>query len=76
MRRPEEILEDALRLSEEQRSKLALELLDSISAPDPRDEAAWIAEVERRARRALSGGSEQDRPLDEAVAHIERELDL
>ncbi len=76
MRSPEEILKEALRLSEEQRSSLAVELLDSVSLPDPRDEAEWIAVIERRAQRALSGQSGKDSTVNDAVARIERELEL
>lgn len=46
---------EALKLDEGQRASLALELMDSVSPPDRRDEASWIAEIERRARRAISG---------------------
>jgi hypothetical protein len=76
MRRPEEILQDAMRLSDEERGTLALELLDSLSQPDSHDEAAWIAAVERRARRALTDEAEADSTVDDAVARIERALEL
>jgi hypothetical protein len=52
----EEILKQALQLSESERARVAAELLASLG-PDveTRDEDAWIAEVERRARAAIDG---------------------
>ena len=52
----EEILKEALQLSESERTRVAAELLASLG-PDveTRDEVAWIAEVERRARAAIDG---------------------
>lgn len=76
MRRAEQILQDAMQLSEEKRGSLAVELLDSISAPDPRSDAEWMAEIERRAARALTDDAAQDRTLEEAVSRIGRDLDL
>ena len=69
------ILEEALLLEEEERAVLALELMDSVSAPDARDEAGWIAEIERRARRVLAGESTGE-SVDEAIDRIERDLGL
>jgi putative addiction module component (TIGR02574 family) len=52
----EELLEDALRLDLPERAKLAAELLASLDGEaDPDAEAAWAAEIERRAARARSG---------------------
>lgn len=52
----DEVLREALQLSEEERARVAAELLASLE-PDieTRDEEAWIAEVERRARAAVDG---------------------
>ncbi len=75
MRRAEQILDDAMQLSEEERGSLAAELLDSISAPDARSDSEWIAEIERRATRALTDDAQQDRTVEEAVSRIERDLD-
>jgi hypothetical protein len=52
----EAVLREALQLSQEERARVAAELLASLD-PDTesRDDEAWIAEVERRARAALSG---------------------
>ena len=76
MRRPEQILDDAMQLSEEERGSLAVELLDSIAAPRARSDSDWIAEIERRTARALADNSQQDRTAEEAVSHIEHDLDL
>jgi putative addiction module component (TIGR02574 family) len=54
----QKILQDALRLSESERVSLAAELLGSLephSSGQQRTEKEWLAEVERRARAALSG---------------------
>ena len=50
------ILKDALRLPEEERVRVASELLASVGFDiETRDSDAWIAEVERRAQAALAG---------------------
>ena len=52
----EKLLEDALKLALSERAKLAAELLASLDgATDADAEAAWAAEIERRAARARSG---------------------
>ena len=66
---------EALQLDEAERATMALELMDSISRPDPHDEAAWITEIEGRARRALSGESEGV-DVDTAIDGISRDLGL
>jgi putative addiction module component (TIGR02574 family) len=46
----EKLLEDALKLTLSERAELAAELLASLDgAPDADAEAAWAAEIERRA---------------------------
>ena len=52
----EEVLKEALQLSEGERALVAAELLASLE-PDveTRDGEAWIAEVERRAQAAIAG---------------------
>ena len=52
----EEVLKEALQLSEGERARVAAELLASLE-PDveTRDGEAWIAEVERRAHAAIAG---------------------
>jgi putative addiction module component (TIGR02574 family) len=56
--RARKLLEDALALSEDERLDLAEQLMSSLPA-----DAEWLAELERRARRALaepSGGEAWD----------------
>lgn len=52
------VLEEALQLPLEERAKVAADLIASVDgAPDLDAESAWAVEIERRARRALSGES-------------------
>lgn len=54
------VLDQALALSNDERTEIALELLDSIDPPDPLgdlDDEAWVQEIQRRAERAISGDS-------------------
>jgi len=51
------LLEECLALSEDDRRYVASELIASVAAPDPGWEAAWAAEVERRAAAADAGES-------------------
>ena len=52
----ESILNDALRLSTSERTDLAAALLASLDGePEDEVEAAWAAEIERRARSVRSG---------------------
>jgi hypothetical protein len=54
--RARELLDAALTLSTEERAKMASELIASLDAPpDARSRSEWLAEVEQRARAALSG---------------------
>ncbi len=71
----EKLRNETLQLDEAQRASLALELMDSLSRPDSRDEVAWIEEIARRARRALAGDS-QTVDADEALDGIARDLGL
>jgi hypothetical protein len=69
------VLEDALRLSHDQRAELVAELLATLepdTASQRRGEAEWIEEVERRARAAVAGSPGV--PWAEARAQIERRL--
>ena len=52
----EDMLKDALQLSEGERARVAAELLASLE-PDTetRDGEAWVADVQRRAQAALGG---------------------
>mgnify|MGYP003335863916 CR=1 FL=1 len=60
--RAQEVLRDALALPLDERANVAAELLASLdegSGEDPAAvEAAWVAEIERRARRVMSGESQ------------------
>lgn len=58
--RARELLREALALPVDERADVAAELLASLDdgSEDPTEvEAAWAAEIERRARRVLAGGS-------------------
>ena len=53
--RAQKVLGEALDLSDEERAEVALELVASLDGPRDADaEEAWVAEIERRARRVLS----------------------
>ena len=53
-----QVIEEALRLPVAERAGVIAELLASLDGePEPDAEAAWAAEIERRARRALGGES-------------------
>ena len=55
-RTTEELLDSAMTLSAKERADLAAELLASLDGePDAEVEAAWVAEIERRAERVRSG---------------------
>ncbi|WP_046770960.1 addiction module protein [Jiangella alkaliphila] len=58
----EELLRAALALPRSDRADVAAELLASLDDADDADrqavEASWAREIERRARRVLSGGSD------------------
>jgi hypothetical protein len=59
--RAETLLREALMLSPDERADVAAELLASLDDADAEDPAAvqtaWATEIERRARRVLSGES-------------------
>ncbi|MDI1447859.1 addiction module protein [Polyangium sp. 6x1] len=69
------LLAEALQLDDEQRAALALSLMDSLSRPEPRDEPAWIAEIEKRARHVLAG-AESGADGDEVIDRIAHDLGL
>ena len=74
--RAQDILRDALALPVNERADVAAELLASLDASgeDPAEvEAAWAAEIEKRARRVISGESEGI-PWEEVRARAEAEL--
>ena len=54
----QQLLKDALQLPDQQRAELVVELLDSLPPAESgqvRSEAAWLAEIDRRARAAQAG---------------------
>jgi putative addiction module component len=51
----EEVLREALQLSERERARVAAELLASLDPDIETRGGAWIAEVERRAQAAIAG---------------------
>jgi len=69
------VFQDALQLDEPERAALALQLMDSLTPPDTRDEDAWLEEIEQRARRVASGTS-HGLDADEAIDAIARDLGL
>ncbi len=74
--RAQDLLRDALALPVEERADLASELLASLEGPgdDPGEvEAAWAAEIEKRARRVLSGESAGE-PWEDVRRRIEADL--
>jgi hypothetical protein len=67
--RADQLLDEALSLTVEERAKLARELLASMDGePDADVEAAWAEEIARREQRALSG---QSQPVDWASVREE-----
>ncbi|MEW6269190.1 MAG: addiction module protein [Thermodesulfobacteriota bacterium] len=73
-RAAKKLLNQALELPTRERADLAAELIASLDGPaDPDVEAAWAAEIERRATRVLSGES-RGIPWDEVRRRAERDL--
>lgn len=75
--RAQELLREALSLPVEERADVAAELLaslDDVGSEDvARVEAAWAAEIERRARRVMAGES-AGIPWEEVRRRAEAEL--
>ncbi len=75
--RAQELLREALALPAEERADVAAELLASLDEPAASDpatvQAQWAAEIERRARRVLSGESAGE-PWEDVRARITRRL--
>ncbi|MCA9684641.1 MAG: addiction module protein [Myxococcales bacterium] len=69
-----DVLITALQLSVSERAELAAELLASLDGEAESDvEAAWTAEIERRARRVLAEGS-RGRRWEEVRDDLRRQL--
>jgi putative addiction module component (TIGR02574 family) len=75
--RAQEVLREALALPVDERAGVAAELLaslDDAGSEDPLEvEAAWAAEIERRARRVMAGES-QGLPWEDVRARADAEL--
>ena len=75
--RAQSLLHEALPLSTDERADVAAELLASLDDPGTEDpasvQAAWATEIERRARRVLSGESSGE-PWAEVRDRIARRL--
>ena len=75
--RAQDLLREALALPLEERADLAAELLASLDSAPPEDqaqiEAAWAREIERRARRVMSGESVGE-PWEDVRARVVRRL--
>ena len=75
--RAQDLLREALTLPAEERADLAAELLASLEeapATNPAEvEAAWAREIERRARRVMSGESAGE-PWDDVRARVIQRL--
>jgi putative addiction module component (TIGR02574 family) len=74
--RAQELLREALNLPSQERADVAAELLASLDEADASVddvEAAWAAEIERRARRVLAGDS-TGIPCDDVRRRAEEEL--
>lgn len=73
---PSTVLRDALALPEAARTELTLRLLDSLETAVPSgamDEAAWLAEITRRAEMAAAGES-QSKPWREVYDRLRLRL--
>ena len=69
-----QLLAEVLKLPLPERAAFAAEVLASIDGEaEPNADAAWLAEIERRARRVMSGESEGI-PLEDVAARIEERL--
>ena len=66
-----EVLAAILRLPEEERAKIALELLRSLGEPDSGAAEAWDEEIERRAAEVVAGTADT-MTLDEYRAYLRR----
>jgi putative addiction module component (TIGR02574 family) len=75
--RAQELLREALTLPVEERADVAAELLASLDEAPAENaaevEAAWAREIERRARRVMSGESTGE-PWEDVRAHVIQRL--
>ena len=71
----QQLLKDALRLPDQQRAELVVELLESLSPAEPdqsRSDSQWLSEIERRSRDAQAGVAGV--PWDEARKQVQDRL--
>ncbi|HBL26163.1 MAG TPA: hypothetical protein DD490_04935 [Acidobacteria bacterium] len=66
------VLAKALELDEHDRADVAEALLESLAVEDPEEEAAFVAELERRAA-DLESGAVKGIPWEELRAELQRE---
>ena len=72
-KRAQELLGAVLQLDAGEQAEIAVEIISRIDGkPDPGSEAAWAAEIERRATRVLAEGSLGE-DWETVRARIERE---
>ena len=75
--RAQQLLREALALPVDQRADIAAELLASLDEAPTMDreaiETAWAREIERRARRVMSGESDGE-PWEDVRARVARRL--
>jgi putative addiction module component (TIGR02574 family) len=75
--RAQELLREALALPVDERADVAAELLASLDEPAASDpmavETAWAREIERRARRVMTGASTGE-PWEDVRARVTRRL--
>jgi len=69
----QKLFDDALRLSANDRAQLAAELLASLDAVEADVEAAWAAEIARRAADARENPEDED-DWRVALAEVQREV--
>jgi putative addiction module component (TIGR02574 family) len=73
-KRARQLLEEALKLELDERAALAADLIESLDPETDEDaEAAWAAEIGRRAARARSG-KDPGKPWPDVRARLERDL--
>jgi putative addiction module component (TIGR02574 family) len=76
MAKVKQVLDEALKLAPDERANVAVELLESLEG-GPEEmadvEAAWAAEIERRARRVLKGDT-NGAPWDDVRRRAEAKL--
>lgn len=70
----ERLLHDALKLPADERAEIAAELLASLDDRESDIEAAWAAEIARRAAHARNSSGEDEQDWRSALADVQREV--